>query len=105
MKQQSPVVSKTAYEILGVEDRYAANEEIGSPVPGFDEEIRARYRKLALGNSHPDKGGNAKKWSEITSAFNAIKNSQARKANGNLRFEVINEIKPIPKTKRGFKWF
>jgi len=55
----------TYYEILGVESSAAV------------EEIRTAYRKLAQEN-HPDKGGDAEKFTEIQKAYDVLSSSEKR---------------------------
>lgn len=83
---------RTAYDILGV--------NIQDPIVN----IREAYKKLVM-RYHPDKGGDAKKFKEVTLAYNAVK-SEAKRAEYNeilfledvpedLGFDVATDRKSV----------
>jgi len=61
------------YTILGIDNSSS------------QDEIKSAYRKLAL-NSHPDRGGDPKKFSQITEAYNTLKD-QAKRSQYDFTFK------------------
>jgi len=60
------VDNSTYYELLGVKKNSTT------------EEIKQAYRKLAL-QHHPDRGGDAKKFKELSEAYEVLRNPESRK--------------------------
>lgn len=73
----------TPYQILGVQETAS------------DQDIKKAYKKLAF-QHHPDKGGDAKKFQEISEAYESIKTPEKRQ-----QYDQIRKFGPGPQFQRG----
>jgi DnaJ-class molecular chaperone len=79
---------KNPYEVLGL----APNTPL--------DEVKKAYRKLAM-QHHPDKGGNAEKFKEISQAYDDIINPKPQEPQGFPGGFPFNHPPPPPQIKRG----
>ena len=73
----------TPYQTLGVQETAS------------DQDIKKAYKKLAF-QHHPDKGGDAKKFQEISEAYESIKTLEKRQ-----QYDQIRKFGPGPQFQRG----
>ncbi len=52
-------------------------DTLGVPENASDQDIKKAYKKLAM-QHHPDKGGDAKKFQQISEAYDSIKTKDKR---------------------------
>ena len=70
-------------------------DTLGVPENASDQDIKKAYKKLAM-QHHPDKGGDAKKFQQISEAYDSIKTQDKRQ-----QYDQIRRFGPRPQMSRG----